>query len=242
MNNLLIVIPSRLNSKRLKNKPLIKIGQFTLIELVYKNIKLLKNYKILVATDSKKIANICKNNKIPFINTKKHKTGSDRVAEVSKRKKFKWILNLQGDEPLIKLKDVKNLIKKTLIFNRKSKNFVVSTLFVRKKFKKNLRSEVKLITNSRNEVITFTRNKLLSNVKKKEYYKHIGIYLYKSKFLKIFSSLKKTSSEIRENLEQLRILDNGYKIIAFRAKNDAIGVDTYEDLKKVKKKLKNKFL
>ena len=88
MNNLLIVIPSRLNSKRLKNKPLRKIGQFTLIELVYKNIKLLKNYKILVATDSKEISKVCISNKIPYLITKKHKTGSDRVAEVSQKKKI----------------------------------------------------------------------------------------------------------------------------------------------------------
>lgn len=66
MNNLLIVIPSRLNSKRLKNKPLIKIGQFTLIELVYKNIKLLKNYKILVEQIVKKLQIYAKIIKYPL--------------------------------------------------------------------------------------------------------------------------------------------------------------------------------
>ena len=67
MNNLLIVIPSRLGSKRLKNKPLIKIRKKTLIENVYQNIKAIKNYKIIIATDSKKISEICKKKKFHFV-------------------------------------------------------------------------------------------------------------------------------------------------------------------------------
>ncbi len=235
-NNLLIVIPSRLNSKRLKEKPLKKIGKRTLIEEVYKNIKKLKKYKIIVATDSSKICNICKKNNIPYQKTKKkHKTGSDRVAEVSNKKNFKWILNLQGDEPLIKIKDIENLIRKTLKYNKKNPDFVVSTLYVKKKFTVNKMSEVKLNINNKNEVLNFTRERLLHNPKKKVFFKHIGIYLFKSKFLKIFSKLRRSRREKKEKLEQLRILDNGYKIISFQASSDTIGVDTCEDLKKVRK-------
>lgn len=240
MNNLLIVIPSRLGSKRLKNKPLIKIGENTLIECVYQNIRSIKKYKIIVATDSKKISKICKNNNIPTYMTKKHKTGSDRVAEVAQKKNFKWILNLQGDEPLISIFDVKNLIKNTINFEKNNNNFVASTLFVKKKFKNNIKSEVKLIINKKNEVLKFTRKKLLSSLKKKEYYKHIGIYLYKSKFLKKFPKLKHKKLEKKENLEQLRILENGYKVLAFKAKKDSIGVDTYKDLRKVRNYMHNK--
>ena len=236
-NNLLIVIPSRINSKRLKQKPLLKVGNKTLIELVYENVSKIKYYEILVATDSVKILNVCKKKKIPcIITSKKHETGSDRVAEVSKKKRFKWILNLQGDEPLINIKDIKKLISKTLLYQRQRKNFVVSTLYVKKKFKKNNRNEVKLINNKKDEVLMFSREKLLSN--KTEYCKHIGIYLYKSNFLKTYSKLKKTNSEKRENLEQLRILDNGHRIIAFEASKDTVGVDTYEDMQKLKKILK----
>ena len=65
----------------------------------------------------------------------------------------------------------------------------------------------------------------------------MGIYLYKSEFLRIFSKLKMSISEKKNNLEQLRILDNGYKILSFEASQDTVGVDTYEDLKKVKKTL-----
>ena len=235
-NNLLIVIPSRLNSKRLKKKPLQKIGNKTLIELVYENIKKIKIYKILVATDSFKILKILKKNNIPCaLTSKKHISGSDRVAEISKKTKFKWILNLQGDEPLINITDIKRLINKTLEYNKKKSDFVVSTLYVKKKFKNNKRNEVKLIINNKNEVLEFSRNKMLSNFKKSEFLKHIGIYLYKSRFLKIFSKLKKNELEKKENLEQLRILENGYKILAFEAKNDTVGVDTIKDLKNIKK-------
>ena len=238
-NNLLIVIPSRLNSKRLKKKPLKKIGKKTLIELVYENAKKIKNYKILVATDSYKILNILKKNNIPCAMTsKKHISGSDRVAEISKNTKFKWILNLQGDEPLININDIKRLISKTLKYNKKNPDFVVSTLYIKKKFKKNNKNEVKLTINKKNEVLEFSRNKLSYNFEKNEFLKHIGIYLYKSKFLKIFSKLKKNKFEKKENLEQLRILENGYKILAFEAKKDTIGVDTMKDLKIVKKILK----
>ena len=237
-NNLLIVIPSRLNAKRLKQKPLLRIGNKTLIELVYENARKIKNYKILVATDSSKILNTCKKNKIPCIITnKKHKTGSDRVAEVSKKRRFKWILNLQGDEPLINIKDIRKLINKTLLYEKHKKKFVVSTLYVKKKFKENNKNEVKLLINHKNEVLLFSRKKILSNQRKNEFLKHVGIYLYKSEFLRIFSKLKMSISEKKNNLEQLRILDNGYKILSFEASQDTVGVDTYEDLKKVKKTL-----
>ena len=152
-NDLLIVIPSRLNSKRLKRKPLQKIGGKTLIELVYENIKKIKNYKILVATDSFKILNVLKKRNIPCaLTSKKHISGSDRVSEISKNTKFKWILNLQGDEPLININDIKKLISKTLKYNKKNSDFVVSTLYIKKKFKKNKKNEVKLIVNRKNKV------------------------------------------------------------------------------------------
>ena len=74
----------------------------------------------------------------------------------------------------------------------------------------------------------------------KKYYKHLGIYLYKSSFLKKFTKLKQNKLEKKESLEQLRILENGYKILAFKALKDSVGVDTYEDLKKVRKYYHNK--
>ena len=118
-NDLLIVIPSRLNSKRLKRKPLQKIGEKTLIEFVYENIKKINNYKIIVATDSVKILNTLNKINIPCVLTsKKHKSGSDRVAEVARKTNFKWILNLQGDEPIINIKDIKKLISNTLKYNK----------------------------------------------------------------------------------------------------------------------------
>ena len=236
MKDLLIVIPSRLKAKRLYRKPLRIIKGKTLIDHVYNNIKKINIYKIIVATDSLEIINLCKIKNIPCMMTKKtHQSGSDRVAEVSRKKKFKWILNLQGDEPLINISDIKNLIKKTFKYNKINKKFVVSTLYVRKNFTKNNKNEVKLSLNKKNEVLLFTRRKFLIDKKKKEYFKHVGVYLYKAKFLKKFNELNRSKLEKKENLEQMRVLDNGYKILAFEAKNDTIGVDTTDDLKIVSK-------
>ena len=78
---------------------------------------------------------------------------------------------------------------------------------------------------------------MIFDKKKNQYLKHVGIYLYKSNFLKIFTKLKRSFSEKKYNLEQLRIIDNNFKIISFQASHDTVGVDTYEDLKKIKKTL-----
>ena len=204
-NNLLIVIPSRLNSKRLKRKPLQKIGKKTLIERVYENIKKIQSYKIIVATDSIEILNTCKKSNIPCVLTsKKHKSGSDRVAEIAKRTKFKWILNLQGDEPLINITDVKKLINKTLKYNKKKPDFVASTLHVKKKFVKAWR-----------QVCIYS-------------------YPYKA-LMAFSSNKKKTQLESIEDCELIRFLELGYDVKMISMSNKSISVDTKQDLIKIKK-------
>ena len=231
-NKILIVIPSRYNSTRFIGKPLKKIGNKTLIERVWDKAKQIKSYKTVVATDDKRIAIECKKKHIKYVMTsKKHKTGSDRVSEVAKKFNISWILNIQGDEPLINVKDINTLIKKTFQHYKKDKTFVASTLYLKKKFKVYNPNECNLMINKKNEVLYFTRQNLFIN-KDKEYLKHIGIYLYQRNFLKNFSSLS-SSLEDTEKLEQLRIIDNGYKMIAFKARSETIGVDTAKDLIKV---------
>ena len=106
--NVLLVIPARFASKRLPGKPLKKIGKKTMIQTVYERAKKIGCAKTIVATDDKRILKHCLNNKINCLMTRKsHKTGSDRVAEVSKKYNYPWVLNLQGDEPLINIGDVK---------------------------------------------------------------------------------------------------------------------------------------
>ena len=237
--NVLLVIPARYGSTRLPGKPLKKIGNKTMIQRVYDQAKKVNCSKTIVATDDKRIFNHCIKNNMTCVMTKKtHQTGSDRISEVSKKYKYNWVLNLQGDEPLINVSDVKNLIKKSIFFYKKQK-FSVSTLYFKKK-ETNIHNpnEARLLINKNNEVIIFTRKKITNNSKENMYLKHIGIFLYRKNFLHKFSKLKERFLEKDQRLEQLRVLENGYKIIAFRAKNLTRGVDSHKDLCNIRKKFK----
>jgi len=232
----LLVIPARFSSYRLPGKPLKKIGDKTLIQRVYERAKKVNCLKTIIATDDKRILRHCLINKMDCVMTKKsHLTGSDRVSEISRKYNYQWVLNLQGDEPLINVNDVKNLIKKTLSLYKKQK-FSVSTLYFKKKENNKFNpSEARLLINQKNEIIISTRKKITKNSKDKSYLKHIGIYMYRKKFLERFSKLKQRFLEKDQNLELLRVIENGYKIIAFRANHLTNGVDTPKDLAKVRK-------
>lgn len=233
---ILLVIPARYGSTRLPGKPLKKIGNKSLIERVYERAKRVNCSKTIVATDNKKILIHCKNKKIDCIMTRKnHLTGTDRTSEVSKKYNFKWVLNLQGDEPLINISDIKSFIKRSLSLYKKQK-FSASTLYYKKKENNKFNpSEARLLINSNNEIIISTRKKITNNSKDNSYFKHVGIYLYQKKFLEKFSKLKERYLEKDQNLEHLRIIENGYKIIALRANHLTYGVDTIKDLFKVRK-------
>ena len=237
---ILIVIPSRFNSSRLPGKPLKIIGNKTMIEHVYLRAIKIGCEKVIVATDNSRIYNHCILKKINVIMTsKKHKTGSDRVAEVAKKFNYKWILNIQGDEPLINIKDIRRLINKTFLFEKQKKVFSLSTLFFLKK-ETNIDNpnEARILMNKKNEVIIFSRKKITYKSEKNLYLKHIGVFLYKKDFLEKFSKLKKSFLEKDQSLEQLRAIENGYKIIAFKAKFFTRGVDTIKDLLYIRKLIK----
>jgi 3-deoxy-manno-octulosonate cytidylyltransferase (CMP-KDO synthetase) len=234
---ILAVIPSRFNSSRLPGKPLKIIGNKTMIEHVYLRAIKIGCEKVIVATDDSRIYNHCILKKINVIMTsKKHRTGSDRVAEVAKKFNYKWILNIQGDEPLINIKDIRRLINKTFLFEKQKKVFSLSTLFFLKK-ETNIDNpnEARILMNKKNEVIIFSRKKITYKSEKNLYLKHIGVFLYKKDFLEKFSKLKKSFLEKDQSLEQLRIIENGYKIIAFKAKFFTKGVDTIKDLLYIRK-------
>ena len=160
----LLVIPARYGSTRLPGKPLKKIGNKTMIQHVYERAKKVNCSKTIIATDDKRILQHCLLNKMNCVMTKKsHETGSDRVSEVCKKYNYQWVLNLQGDEPLINIKDVKNLIRKTLAYNKKNKKFSVSTLYFKKKETNEYNpNEARLLINKKNEVLIFSRKKIIN--------------------------------------------------------------------------------
>ena len=238
MSKTIIIIPSRLSATRLPNKPLLKIGNLSIIQHVYKRAIESKVGKVYVATGDKEIANEISKIKGKFILTKKkHKTGTDRIFEAYKKisKKFnsEYIINLQGDEPFINPKDIVNLNNNII-----SKNSDIGTLG-------NKITKVDFIDKGIVKVITEDniKKKRISRAKKflrkckhhKNVYGHIGIYQFRTSILKKFVNLRQSNNEIKHRLEQLRAIENGINIDVVYSKNKSFGIDTVEDYVEIKK-------
>ena len=231
-----------MSAKRLPGKPLLKINGRTLISLVLKKAEDCKVGKVIVATEDKKIEKEVKSNGgIALLTSKKHKSGTDRIWEAFQKlkdNKIKYIINLQGDEPLIDIKDVRNLNKIV-----KKNKFQIATLAIKIKNRK--------ILDNKNIVKVATKNKLnylhpqkainfyrASKINYKYYYQHIGIYQYSVSALKTFFHLKRTVNEKKNSLEQLRVMDNKIPINVILAKKNVVGIDTKEDYIELKKNFK----
>ena len=239
MSKTIILIPSRLSATRLPNKPLLKIGNLSIIQHVYRRAQESKIGKVYVATGDKEITEEIQKIKGKFILTKKkHKTGTDRIFEaykkINKKVNCEYIINLQGDEPFIDPKDIINLNK-----NMISKNSDISTLgnkITKVDFADN--SIVKVITENDIEKNKISRaKKFLRNCKynKKNIFGHIGIYQFRTSILKRFVNLKQSKNEIKYRLEQLRAIENGINIDVVYSKNKSLGIDTVKDYVEIKK-------
>ncbi|MBN1469567.1 MAG: 3-deoxy-manno-octulosonate cytidylyltransferase [Fusobacteriaceae bacterium] len=229
------VIPARYSSTRFPGKPLELINGKSMIEWVYKRTIKSDLDKVIVATDDERIYNeVISFGGESILTSKEHETGTDRIAEVSaKYPEYEVIINIQGDEPLIEKNMINSLINPFI----EDVDLKMATL----KFKLdniediNNSNIVKVITDNNNYAIYFSRSPIPypRHMNIENYYKHIGIYAYEREFLLGYSKLKQTPLEISESLEQLRVLENGYKIKVIETKNKIIGVDTKEDLEKL---------
>ncbi len=233
-----------MSAKRLPGKPLLKINGKSIITRVFNKAKSCKIGKVIVATEDKIIANeIKKNGGKAILTSKKHNSGTDRIWEAFKKlknNKIKYIINLQGDEPLIDINDIRNLNK----IVRKNK-FDIATLAIKLKNKKPLNNKniVKVVTKKKISLIKPQKAVNFYRISKKKYenfYQHIGIYQYSVSALKKFSSLNRTINEKKNRLEQLRALDNKMPIHVVLAKKNVVGVDTREDYIELKKILEYK--
>jgi len=235
----LIIIPSRLSATRLPGKPLLKINGLSIISHVMKKAKETNIGEVYVATEDQEIADdVRQNGGQAILTSNHHKTGTDRIYEALvklKKQDTELILNLQGDEPLINIEDIKNLHNKMI-----KQKFEIGTLASKIEDKKlfEKQSVVKVITKESleisqfSEAISFTResSKTLKNI-----YHHLGIYCYRKETLKKFVSTVQSQNEIKSKLEQLRALDNNIKINVAIAKESPISVDTKEDFVAIKK-------
>lgn len=242
--NIAAIIPARYASTRFPGKPLVNINGKTMVHNVY--IQAAKVFDtVYVATDNDKIANEVTNFGGKFVMTsKKHKSGTDRCAEAIIKieelegKEFDVVINIQGDEPFIKTEQLQE-IKKCF----KKKRVQIATLVKPINNKEDLKNpnKPKVVISTNNEAIYFSRSpipylrghKETNWISKHLYYKHIGLYGYRKDILLEITKLEQTPLEIAESLEQLRWLENGYKIKVGFTEHESISIDTPRDLEKL---------
>ncbi len=232
----LCIIPARYASTRLPGKPLKDICGKPMICRVYDRAKLAKSVdEVIVATDDERIFQaVEKNHGRAMMTRKDHKTGTDRLAEVAEKfSDVDVIVNVQGDEPLIEPALIDELIAQ---FEGDSE-LQMATVAVEMHAENEMKNpnNVKVIFDKKNNALYFSRSLIPypRNVGKAKVYKHIGIYAYRRNFLLDYAKMPSTPLEESESLEQLRALENGYKIRVIISDCQFIGVDTEEDLKLV---------
>ena len=230
MQDFVVLIPSRMESKRLPGKPLKLIGDKTLIQRVSEQALKSKAKDVLVATDSQEIISHCSNNNIKSVFTRSnHLTGSDRLAEAAEILNLEddqIIINVQGDEPFIDPDDINNLHN---LIKQTSSN--MATLYS-KLAKKDIQNKnvVKLWVNVDGSGSNFSRD--IDHTENGDYPKmHLGIYAYRVSFLKQFVKWPQSLRELDRQLEQMRAMDNQEVIYAREStSNIHLGVDTQEEL------------
>ena len=231
------VIPARYASNRFPGKPLADILGKSMIQRVYEQCEkceLLSD--IIVATDDERILNhVIEFGGRAMITSKNHQSGTDRCNEVAQKlnKNYDVIVNIQGDEPYINPTQIEEII--ALFDDEKTQ---IGTLA------KQI-SDINLVTDENSPKALFDSNNYALNFCRTitkistecTYYKHIGIYAFRANTLKDICKLPQSKNEMRERLEQLRWLDNGYKIKVGITTFEAISVDTPEDIDKIKRQM-----
>ena len=240
-DSILGVIPARYKSSRFEGKPLVKINGIPMIKRTYlqaKQSSVLDD--LVVATDDFRIYDFCSSEEIPVIMTSENcLTGTDRVAEVSNELKYKFYINIQGDEPVIDPLAITQIVNE---YKKHKNKYIVYNLFkyISDPLEINSKNIIKVVVNSLDELlymsrlpIPFSSNSILSKHKYQ-----VPVYGFTKEALDIFSAHKKTFNESFESIELLRFLDLGHKVKMLETNAVSISVDIPEDLKKIELLLK----
>ena len=244
-----LVIPARLKSTRLPNKPLLKIHDKAMILWVIDRANAVQQAGIAddvyVATDDDSIATLCRNYGANVIMTSpSHPSGTDRLAEVAQIQNWSpqdIVINMQGDEPLVPTSLIRQVTELLVQKNDCVMATLAEPILTNEEFYRP--SVVKVVKNAHNEALYFSRSPipcerdvaLSQNIDMtatpKNALRHLGLYAYRVSLLQQFSSWQQGELEQLESLEQLRIMENGFKIaIDVATAQLPAGVDTQEDL------------
>tara|TARA_B100000686_G_C16787846_1_gene976455 strand:- start:2089 stop:2847 length:759 start_codon:yes stop_codon:yes gene_type:complete len=245
LNNILCCIPARYNSSRLPGKPLLKINNKTIINLVYEKALQIKASDIIILTDDQRILDEvqCFGGKCAII-TDKCLNGTDRIIKYLKKinhNKYDIIVNIQGDEPFIKSQAINAVIDDhiihkpactTLCFKTTNKEEILS------------KSNGKVVTDNFNNIIYCSRNIIPSGKKDTIIENHlyninVGIFVYDKNYLLNHFCQENTQNQLLEDIEWLKIIEQGFKIRTIFSKKMERGVDTIEDLNYLKTKYSN---
>jgi len=237
----LAVIPARLGSMRFARKVIYPFQGKPLLFYVYKELQRIKEInRLVIATDSQEIKKVAEKFDAEVVMTsKRHRTGSDRVAEVVKRIGGDIVINIQADNFGLRASSLNNVVKKMV--QDKSIDFASMAYRIYDSQELLNPHKVKVVIGKNGNALWFSRlplpfiQKKSSRLKEEfPYWGHIGVYLFRRKALEQFAHWQRTPYEKAESLEQLRILENGAKIKIFKTKTHPVSVDQKQDLKKLK--------
>lgn len=235
------IIPARYASSRFPGKPLVEIKGKTMLQRVYEQTiqaKLLD--AVIIATDDERIATHAKSFGAKVVITRAdHPSGTDRCYEAYQLqgKKFDYLINIQGDEPFLDPEQINSLAQVC------QGDMEIGTQMIKCSSHAVLfdLGEVKIVLNNNQEALYFSRN-VIPFIKGKpenewhtnfDYYRHVGMYAYRMDVLEKITKLKPSALEKAESLEQLRWLENGFKIKCVETTYDSHCIDTPEDIEKV---------
>ncbi len=234
------VIPARYGATRLPGKPLLDICGKPLIRHVFERASQSRLAEVLVATDDRRILDYCRDNAMPCVLTAPtHATGTDRVAEVMRERCEEVVVNIQGDEPLIDPAVIdavaEVLLRDPLLDMATARKVISGAAEIENP------NVVKVVTDARGDALYFSRSVIpYPRGEHVVHHKHIGIYGYRRSALLRLAATPPVPLERAESLEQLRALYHGMKIRVVDTDYESVGVDTMEDLYRVRTLLQGK--
>lgn len=228
------VIPARYGSTRFPGKPLAELLGKPMIQHVYERASGATTLdELVVATDDCRIFNAVKCFGGQVIMTTEHPTGTDRIAEIAENSDADIFVNVQGDEPLIQRAMIDEAVEPVLCDSSIDMSTLVHRIHSEAEYLDH--NVVKVVVDRSGFAMYFSRSPVPYRWNGDGvFYKHIGLYVYPRHALQQFARLEPSPLETCEHLEQLRFLENGYKIKIIETEYESIGVDTPADLEKVK--------
>lgn len=233
--NWLIVIPARLKSTRLPEKPLADLGGKPLVVRVLDKARQLadRGADVVVATDSERIADeVRRHGGVAVMTREDHVSGTTRVAEVADKRPRPFVMNVQGDEPFIQSTDLERLARSM----EAAPHPEMGSLFYVSRDAPAFAgaSVVKVVTDKAGFALYFSRSPIPHHrediARFEQFNQHLGVYAFRREALAQFAAWPACDIERKESLEQLRALHNGMRIYMVQAEHSSVGIDTPEDL------------